>query len=62
VEIGSIGTPGAIAAPFSVQCGRGSVEITTLQPAGKKPMSATDFLRGHPLTTGDCSLKADGPA
>lgn len=32
---------------------KGAIEIVELQPAGKKRMSATDFLRGHPLKEGD---------
>jgi len=32
---------------------RGVVEILELQPAGKKRMTAEEFLRGHPLTEGD---------
>lgn len=31
----------------------GGIEILELQPAGKKRMSATEFLRGHPLQAGD---------
>jgi methionyl-tRNA formyltransferase len=29
------------------------VEILELQPAGKRPMSAAEFLRGHPIQAGD---------
>jgi methionyl-tRNA formyltransferase len=36
-----------------VQALAGFVEILTLQPAGKKPMSAGEFLRGHALEEGD---------
>jgi methionyl-tRNA formyltransferase len=32
---------------------RGFVEILELQPAGKKRMSAAEFLRGHPIREGD---------
>ena len=32
---------------------RGVVEILELQPAGKKRMTAEEFLRGHPLKEGD---------
>lgn len=33
-----------------IACGEGSVlRIDTLQPDGKKPMAAADFLRGHPI-------------
>jgi methionyl-tRNA formyltransferase len=37
-----------------VAAGQGTVlEITELQPAGKKRMSAADYLRGHPAHPGD---------
>lgn len=36
-----------------VQTDDGVLEIVRLQPEGKKPMSAADFLRGHPLCPGD---------
>jgi methionyl-tRNA formyltransferase len=29
------------------------VRVLTVQPAGKRPMSAAEFLRGHPLHAGD---------
>lgn len=32
-----------------VQAGGGQVELLRVQPPGKKPMAASDFLRGHPL-------------
>jgi methionyl-tRNA formyltransferase len=32
---------------------RSVVEVTDLQPAGKKRMSAAEFLRGHPIQPGD---------
>lgn len=32
---------------LAVQCGQGALVIKKLQLAGKKPMSADDFLRGH---------------
>jgi methionyl-tRNA formyltransferase len=35
-----------------VACGQGAVEIVELQPAGKRRMSASDFLRGNVLTSG----------
>jgi methionyl-tRNA formyltransferase len=50
-------TPGDIVPARSVQLlvrtGTGILEIVQLQPAGKRPMSAADFLRGHPLAPGD---------
>jgi methionyl-tRNA formyltransferase len=36
-----------------VATGDGAIEILDLQPAGKRRMSASEFLRGHPLQTGD---------
>jgi methionyl-tRNA formyltransferase len=32
---------------LEVGTGRGRLRIVLLQPAGKKPMQAADFLRGH---------------
>ncbi len=37
-----------------VATGDGVVEVKTLQPAGKKMMSAEEFLRGRPISAGDC--------
>lgn len=39
---------------FKVATGDGALRVETLQPAGKKPMGAAEFLRGYPLSTGDC--------
>jgi methionyl-tRNA formyltransferase len=36
-----------------VAAATGAVQILTVQVAGKKPMLATDFLRGHPILPGD---------
>ncbi len=48
--------PGSILAAegeqLSVQTGDGILHVLRLQPAGKRPMSAADFLRGHSLPTG----------
>lgn len=33
-------------------CGEGCIEVVDLQPAGKKRMSAGDFLRGNPVAPG----------
>jgi methionyl-tRNA formyltransferase len=39
---------------FAIEAGdRLPVAVTELQPAGKKRMSAEEFLRGHPLADGD---------
>ncbi len=47
------GTPGRVmieGRQMLVNCGDGAVEIARLQPAGKKPMSADEFLRGLHFT------------
>jgi methionyl-tRNA formyltransferase len=36
-----------------VQCGERAVEILQIQPEGKRPMTAADFLRGRRLTALD---------
>jgi methionyl-tRNA formyltransferase len=36
-----------------IACGQGVLEIDSLQPAGKRAMTAAEFLRGHPLKVGD---------
>lgn len=38
---------------IEVAAGRGTVRIVQLQPAGKKPMKAEEFLRGRRISTGD---------
>jgi methionyl-tRNA formyltransferase len=35
-----------------VACGEGSLKIEAIQPAGKRAMSAAEFLHGHPLAVG----------
>jgi methionyl-tRNA formyltransferase len=35
-----------------IACGTGAVRLTRLQRAGKGPMKAEDFLRGHPIRKG----------
>lgn len=51
------GEAGVIAAvtkeAITVQCGLGDLSIHNLQPDGKRPMSAADFLRGHLVRAGD---------
>ncbi|MFW5867545.1 MAG: methionyl-tRNA formyltransferase [Armatimonadota bacterium] len=51
------GTPGEIvelpAGGPTVRCRSGAVQIQRLQPAGKKPMSGEEFLRGARLEVGD---------
>jgi len=38
---------------FYVAAGGGEIEVLELQPAGKPPMTASGFLRGHPLGAGE---------
>jgi methionyl-tRNA formyltransferase len=47
--------PGSVAGEaLSVACGGGTLyRVAEVQPEGKKPMSAADFLRGRPLARGD---------
>jgi methionyl-tRNA formyltransferase len=48
------GTVGAVTKEaIGVHCGSGSLWILKLQPDGKRPMTAADFLRGHPVQPGD---------
>jgi len=49
------GTPGQVLAihPFRVSCGEGTLEILEVQRAGKKPVSAGEFLRGAGLKVGE---------
>jgi len=44
--------PGEVSDGLVVGCGQGALEILELQRAGGKPLSASDFLRGHPLPAG----------
>jgi methionyl-tRNA formyltransferase len=44
--------PGEITDGLVVGCGQGALEILELQRAGGRRLSASDFLRGHPLPAG----------
>jgi methionyl-tRNA formyltransferase len=44
--------PGEVNDALVVGCGQGALEILELQRAGGKRLSASDFLRGHPLPAG----------
>jgi methionyl-tRNA formyltransferase len=46
------GKPGEVLADLVVAAGTGGLKILELQPAGRKPMSADAFLRGHRLEPG----------
>ena len=39
---------------FTVRCGQGALSILSLQPEGKKEMSADAFLRGYRVQEGEC--------
>ena len=38
--------------PLRIACGEGALAILKLQPEGKRPLSALDYLRGKPLPAG----------
>jgi methionyl-tRNA formyltransferase len=47
------GTPGSVLDDhLTIACGEGSVRLTQVQRAGKKPMPADEFLRGVKLRAG----------
>lgn len=56
------GVPGTVLASgaqgLEVACGQGSVWLDQVQPEGKKPMAASEFLRGKPLATGSTPFVA----
>lgn len=57
------GQPGEILAAdakqgLTIACGQGAVSVVQLQAPGGKPMSAKDYLRGHPMAVGTV-LKED---
>ncbi|MFQ5345645.1 MAG: methionyl-tRNA formyltransferase [Mariprofundus sp.] len=55
VANGKKGSVAGVDQYLDIVCAEGSVyRITELQPEGKKPMAAGDFLRGAQLHTGDC--------
>lgn len=48
------GTVLAVGKQLLVATGAGVIEIHQLQPAGKRSMSAAEYLRGAPIAVGDC--------
>ncbi|WP_010586276.1 methionyl-tRNA formyltransferase [Schlesneria paludicola] len=38
---------------LTIRCGENAVQLLTLQPDGKRPMPAADFLRGRKVSVGD---------
>lgn len=51
-----VGTPDG---RLLVRAGEGIAEVLRLQPAGKRPLTAAEFLRGHPLDSGE-TFQSDG--
>ncbi len=49
---GDGGEPGGVLEGLKVQTGGGVLQIDELQPAGKKKMTAAEFLRGYPVKPG----------
>ncbi|HEY3416790.1 MAG TPA: methionyl-tRNA formyltransferase, partial [Armatimonadota bacterium] len=61
------GEPGDIMEQFSktgllVITGSGVLEVRSLQPAGKRPMSGVEFLRGNRLTARERFTRAPAPS
>jgi methionyl-tRNA formyltransferase len=52
VDSGRVLAPGEVTDSLVVGCGQGALEILELQRAGGRRLSASDFLRGHPLPAG----------
>ena len=50
--INGSGTPGIVLEGMSVACGEGVLQMETVQPSGKNPMDAADFLNGYDLPPG----------
>jgi methionyl-tRNA formyltransferase len=44
--VAGTGAPGAVLGGFTVACGQGAVEVTEAQRAGKRPIPASELLRG----------------
>lgn len=57
IDSDSPGQPGDVLtgdpAEITVRCGQQAIQIEQLQPDGKRPMAAADFLRGRKLVRGD---------
>ncbi|HVQ11747.1 MAG TPA: methionyl-tRNA formyltransferase, partial [Methyloceanibacter sp.] len=48
------GMPGALLDnQLTIACGKGALRVTEVQRAGKRPMSAGDFLRGANIGVGE---------
>ena len=46
------GPPGIVLEGMSVACGEGVLQVETVQPSGKTPMDAVDFLNGYDMPPG----------
>jgi len=46
---GEAGEPGAVLDGLKIATGEGLLQVEEIQPAGKKKMSAAEFLRGYPV-------------
>ena len=46
------GAPGIVLEGMAIACGEGVLQVETVQPSGKKPMDAADFLNGYDLPPG----------
>lgn len=49
---GRDGRPGEVLEGLTIACAGGAVEVTEVQPEGRGPMTADEFLRGHPVPAG----------
>jgi methionyl-tRNA formyltransferase len=49
---GGGGAPGTVLDGSTIACGRGAITLTEVQPEGKSPMSAEEWLRGARLASG----------
>lgn len=63
VKLNPAAEPGMVAAVtrkyFVIRCGKGALQILSLQPEGKKIMEAAAFLNGNALQPGDRFTNAD---
>ena len=51
-SVGDAGEPGEVLDGLKIQTGDGLLQIDEIQPAGKKKMTAAEFLRGYPVKPG----------
>jgi methionyl-tRNA formyltransferase len=63
VDETSTATPGIVLTASNdaliIACGHGALQIDQIQPAGKRAMSAAEFLRGHQVHPGEFFLNPD---